>query len=280
MWQQLKVRPQRSDFKLETLPAHLFMNFKVVDEHGRMLSGGRNLDQLKAEHGRDAQQSFQQIAARDVTAAVPLSDERITAWTFGELPEIMEVRRGKQTLIGYPALADRETHCELDVYDDPAEARRVHLGGLRRLCRLALRDAVRFLAKQIDANTALGLRYMNLGSAQALRDQIIDSAIEQACLADPWPQDAAAFEQRLQEGRTRLGLLAQEMTRYADEVLGLWQQVQKKLKDVRAHEAAHTDMQRQLGALVGPQFLADTPVARLRHVPRYLQAVLLRIEKL
>src|SRR5690606_33300319 len=42
MWEQVKVRPARTDFKLEMLPAHLFMNFKVVDEHGRMLSGGRN----------------------------------------------------------------------------------------------------------------------------------------------------------------------------------------------------------------------------------------------
>src|SRR3546814_13388305 len=41
MWEQVKVRPQRSDFKPETLPAQLFMNFKVVDEHVRMLSGGR-----------------------------------------------------------------------------------------------------------------------------------------------------------------------------------------------------------------------------------------------
>src|SRR5690606_10268838 len=30
MWQQVKVRPAQSDFKTETLPAHLFMNFKVV----------------------------------------------------------------------------------------------------------------------------------------------------------------------------------------------------------------------------------------------------------
>src|SRR3546814_4506348 len=65
MWEQVKVRPLRSDFKPENLPAHLFMNFKVVDEHGRMLSGGRNLDQLKAEHGRQAQASLQKVAARD-----------------------------------------------------------------------------------------------------------------------------------------------------------------------------------------------------------------------
>src|SRR5690606_17202595 len=130
MWQQVKVRPQRTDFKVETLPAHLFMNFKVVDEHGRMLSGGRNLDQLKAEHGRDAQASFQKVAGRDQEVAQALAHENLTDWNFGTLPEIMEIRRKGQTFIGYPALVDSVTHCELDVFDDPAEARLHHRRGL------------------------------------------------------------------------------------------------------------------------------------------------------
>jgi ATP-dependent helicase HrpA len=34
---------QRNDFKLEHAAAHLFMNFRVVDEHGRQLGMGRHL---------------------------------------------------------------------------------------------------------------------------------------------------------------------------------------------------------------------------------------------
>src|SRR3546814_15283407 len=82
MWEQVKVRPQRSDFKPETLPAHLFMNFKVVDEHGRMLSGGRNPDQLKAEHGKQAQASFPKFAARADQVAQPLAHAHLPDWPF------------------------------------------------------------------------------------------------------------------------------------------------------------------------------------------------------
>src|SRR3546814_4925329 len=77
------------------------MNFKVVDEHGRMLSGGRNLDQLKAEHGRQAQASFQKVAARDDQIAQALAHEKLTDWTFGPLPDIMEIKRKGQSFIGY-----------------------------------------------------------------------------------------------------------------------------------------------------------------------------------
>ncbi|WP_239504800.1 DUF3418 domain-containing protein, partial [Enterobacter hormaechei] len=33
--EQTGIALKRADFKLETLPAHHFMNFKVIDEHGR-----------------------------------------------------------------------------------------------------------------------------------------------------------------------------------------------------------------------------------------------------
>ncbi|MGN4140837.1 ATP-dependent RNA helicase HrpA, partial [Burkholderia gladioli] len=60
---QTQIAMKSSDFKLETLAAHLFMNFKVIDEHGRQLGMGRNLAQLRGELGAQAQQHFQKIAA-------------------------------------------------------------------------------------------------------------------------------------------------------------------------------------------------------------------------
>ncbi len=66
------VSCQRTDFKLETLPTHLTMNFKIVDEHGRQLSMGRNLAQLRAELGAQAQASLRSAAVADTTVAANL----------------------------------------------------------------------------------------------------------------------------------------------------------------------------------------------------------------
>ena len=46
----------------DMLPPHLFMNFRVVDEHGRQLGQGRNLAALKAELGGQGA-AFQALAA-------------------------------------------------------------------------------------------------------------------------------------------------------------------------------------------------------------------------
>jgi hypothetical protein len=55
---------------------------------------------------------------------------------------LLEVQQGKQTLIGYPALVDKLTHCHIEVFDDPDEAARVHRIGLRRLFALQLKEQV------------------------------------------------------------------------------------------------------------------------------------------
>jgi ATP-dependent helicase HrpA len=280
MWTQLKIRPTAADFKIETLPAHLFMNFRVVDEHGRMLGAGRNLATLKAEFGRQAQSNFQQMAARDAGVAEALAHENLTAWSFEPLPELLEIKRKGQSVVGYPALIDRQTHADLDVFDDPDEARKHHRAGLLRLFRLGLRDQVKFLEKNLTDLTRISMFYMPLGTQEGLRDQIIDCALAQACLAEPWPTEASSFESRKQEGKSRLGLLAQEVARMAGAVLAEWSTAQRKLRDAKGHRDAYVDMAQQLSALVPADFICSTPYAQLSHFPRYLKAVCARIDKL
>src|SRR3546814_1877421 len=72
-------------------------------------------DLLKAEHGKQAQASFQKFAARDDQVAQALAHEQLTDWTFGPLPEIMEIKRKGLSFVGYPALIDRQTHCDLEI---------------------------------------------------------------------------------------------------------------------------------------------------------------------
>jgi ATP-dependent helicase HrpA len=59
---QTSLDVKRTDFKLDMVPAHLFMNVRVVDEHGRQLGMGRNLGALKAELGAQARGAFQALA--------------------------------------------------------------------------------------------------------------------------------------------------------------------------------------------------------------------------
>ena len=61
---------KRTDFKLDMLSAHFFMNFRVVDERGRQLGQGRNLGALKAELSSKARGAFQALAGLKLATSV------------------------------------------------------------------------------------------------------------------------------------------------------------------------------------------------------------------
>ena len=299
---QLDIK--RNDFKLEQVPAHLLMNFRVVDEHGRQLGMGRNLAALKAELGGQARSAFQALAGLKVAtvAAPPVAAAsspatprgasqasastsvpaaaRHTSWDFGELPELLEVRQGGQSLVGFPALIDKTTHVEIEVFDEPDLAARKHRAGLRRLVALQIRDALKYLEKNIPDLQKMAVAYMPLGSADELRDQIIELALDRAFLADPLPTDAAAFARRSDEGRGRLTLIASEIARSAGVILIDYAAALRKLKDARAPKEVADDIAGQLARLMPKRFIAATPWAQLAHLPRYLKAVVMRLDKL
>ncbi|MDH4393387.1 MAG: ATP-dependent RNA helicase HrpA [Aquabacterium sp.] len=310
-----QIAVQRNDFKLDMLQAHLFMNFRVVDEHGRQLGMGRHLATLKADLGGQARSAFQALAALKLGSAAvapapapalaapapggarrvekaaappppapaPAAPVAHIAWTFGALPELMEIQKPNspagQVLIGFPALIDKGAHVEIEVFDEPDLAAARHRAGLRRLVALAIKEPLKYLEKNIPDLVKMATLYMPLGSADELRNQIIAVALDRAFLAEPLPADGDNFARRITEGRGRLNLIAQEVARLAGVVLTEYATAQRKLKDSRPAKEVADDVAGQLQRLVPRNFLQAAPYAQLAHFARYLKAVTLRLDK-
>src|SRR5690606_32364593 len=108
--------------------------------------------------------------------------ERHTRWDFGELPELLAIRRGGQTLIGFPALVDDGDAVRLEVFDEPDLAQARHREGLRRLVALQIKDALKYLEKNIAGLQAMGAAFMGVdkerggGMLEELPTQIIELA--------------------------------------------------------------------------------------------------------
>ncbi|RKR26503.1 ATP-dependent helicase HrpA [Acidovorax sp. 93] len=312
---------KRADFKLDMLSPHLFMNFRVVDEHGRQLGHGRNLGALKAEWGAKARGAFQALAglklgggaaesekneskmppaldgkaqaatksgvkgAAPATAKPasvtpsPPAGQRYTTWTFGELPELMEIKKAGQTLIGFPALIDGGDAVTIEVFDEPEVAAAKHRAGLRRLFALQIKDALKYLEKNIPDLQKMAVAYMPLGTQEELRTQIIDVALDRAFLLDPLPTDEVAFKRRVEEGRGRLTLIANEVARLAATILTEYAAAARKIKDTKNAPEATADALQQLQRLVPKNFIAVAPWTQLAHYARYLKAITLRLDK-
>ena len=308
---------KRTDFKHEMLSPHLFMNLLVVDEHGRQLGMGRNLGALKGELGAKARGAFQALAqlkvaaspspanapqnnastspvmpsearqssqrapasAKAAAAPKPLAPQRYTTWTFGELPELMEISKGGQTLIGFPALVDVQDAVTIEVFDEPEVAASKNRAGLRRLFALQIKDALKYLEKNIPDLQKMAVAYMPLGTADELKTQIIDVALDRAFLLDPLPNDETTFKRRIEEGRGRLTLIANEVARLAGTILLEFGAATRKIKDTKNAPDATADCTQQLQRLMPKNFMAATPWPQLQHYARYLKAITLRLDK-
>jgi len=307
----------RADIKADMLSPHFFMNFRVVDEHGRQLGTGRNLGALKAELGAQARGAFQALAGlkmASVAAAQPLFKEnqpvarvnsskeaiknvatpatpagqRYTAWTFGELPELLEIQKGGQTLIGYPALIDAGEAVTIEVFDEPDVAAAKHRAGLRRLFSLQIKDALKYLEKNIPDLQKMAVTFMQVGKSadgsgggtiEELREQIIAVALDRAFLLEPLPTNEFDFKRRVDEGRGRLTLIAVEVARLAAIILLEYATAARKIKDTKNAPDATTDAAQQLARLMPKRFLALSPWGPLQHFARYQKAITARLEK-
>lgn len=302
---------KRTDFKLDMLSPHLFMNLRIIDEHGRQLAQGRNIAALKAQWGSKARGAFQALASlkiasgadaeknsdkkvsenkaskaqaapekeKTTSAATLAAETRYTSWSFGTLPELMEIQQGKQTLIGFPALIDQGDAVSIEVFDEPEVAAARHRLGLRRLFALQVKDALKYLEKNIPDLQKMAVAYMPLGTQEELRAQILNVALDRAFLQEPLPQDAEQFAQRVQEGRARLTLIAQEVARLAAAILTEYAAAQRKIKDTKNAPEATTDAGKQLQDLMPKNFIARTPWTQLQHLVRYLKAITVRLDK-
>jgi ATP-dependent helicase HrpA len=277
------VPVHRQDFDPGALMDHLLMNFKVVDDSGRQVAGGRDLNAIKKQLG---------VAARETFAAMPAGEyhkDGIKAWDFGDLPESVEVGRHGMTLRGYPALVDNGPGeaVSLRLLDSLDAANASHRAGVRRLFMLQVREDLAYLRRNIPGIDQLCLWYATLGNCDDLKGDLLAAAADRAFYDDEpleaaLPRTHAHYVAEAQGAWRRLLPVGQELSALAKEALANYHELAKGLAGefARALDPAAADMREQLAMLVPKNFLTATPYVWLRHVPRFLKAMQVRLRKL
>jgi len=274
--------------------AHLAMTKGVIASEAKQTSviaseakqsadrhGAAHLAMTKGVIASNAKQSQDRHGASHlaITKGVIASNAKQTTWSFGEIPELMEISKGGQTLVGFPALVDMGDAVCIEVFDEPDVAAAKNRKGLARLFALQIKDALKYLEKNIPDLQKMSVAYMSLGTAEELKHHILDVALDRAFLVEPLPNDEASFKRRVDEGRGRLTLIANEVARLAGGVLLEFGAVTRKIKDTKNAPDATADCAQQLQRLLPKNFLVVTPWPQLQHCARYLKAITLRLDK-
>ena len=288
---QLEVPPDA--FRLEQLPAHLLMNFRVVDEHGRQLGLSRNFMQLRGELAlktspsptlprgeREPRSNSSGFSPSPNGGGVGEGAKRYTDWNFGDFKPTSEEKRAGQTITVFNALIDAGDAVTLQSFDTREEAQALHRLGLRRLFMLALKEQVKYLEKNLPGMQAMAMQFLPFGSQQDLQRQLLAVTFDRCCLNEPWPENEKDFATRSKDAKARLNLVAQEIARLVSAVLAENQILQKALPAFKAHAQVQQDIRNQCQWLLDKEWIAKTPYERMQHMPRYLKAINVRLEKL
>ena len=273
-------------FRAGELRPHLFMNFRLLDEHGATLGFSRSLTEFRTQYAERVEALFEAGFSQTEVTGEALDTgsgelSGLVAWSFGELPELIEIKVGGRKTVGFPALIDEGDSVALRAFDTEEKARALHQAGLRRLFALAMKEQVRYIDKSLPGVRDLAMRYMPFGNEKELKEQLLAATLDRVCMATPWPHDQMAFEARVAEAKPRFVLVAQEIARLADAILLEYAALQKKLAGAqKAFAVACADISTQADNLLVKHFVVVTPYERLSQYPRYLKAASLRLDKL
>jgi ATP-dependent helicase HrpA len=264
----------------DALPPHLRMNFHVARPDGKVIGRGRNLQQLQDTIGKTAEASFGGLP----TEQYERND--IEGWDFGDLPESVEIEQQGVTLKGYPALARKtpgNDGVDLRLFDTAAKAEAAHREGVLQLFKKKAAKSIRYLERNLPDIQALCLHYMAIGKCDDLKSDLVQAIIATALFDRDKPiRRQADFERESDWAEKQLSTLANRVCGHVGETLQVYHRINRRLKGNISPQwlASLGDINDQLAQLVYPGFVSNTPTDRLQHLPRYLQAVEIRLEKL
>ncbi len=304
------------DFEIDRVPGHLRVNFRVVDERGRVLGSGRDLRALQAqlsEHARTAvsrslsksEQGMRAAMHESVTASAPapsgadsqrdpargdrgasasIERDDITTWDFGELPPVLDTRVAGGVVRGFPALVDRGKSVSIRVEATADAAERATREGVLRLVLLGIPSPAPYVQEHLSSAEKLALASSPYASTAALIEDC-RRVVTQAVIDDA-SSGVIRSESEFQRVREMVsGVIVDEIfscVSLVASVLTAARAVERGIRAQNSHALLGPlgDIKAQLSGLIFPGFVSATGRERLAQYPRYLDGILERLAAL
>ena len=286
-----------ADFDDERVPPHLRMNFRAVDERGRVVGSGRDLRALQAQLSDRARSSVaRSIAAppksgpvKPGTLSTPkrpqVEQTGLVAWSFGDLPEVLDTRVAGGVVRGYPAIVDQGKTVSVRVESTPDAAAAATRDGVLRLVLLGVPSPSSYVQEHLTSQEKLALAASPYQSAAALiedsRAAVARQVIEQTAPGGIVRSEADFTRVRdavsgvlVDQLFACVSLVARILTKSRDVERGI------KSQNSLALLGPLNDIRTQLSGLLHPGFVSAAGVDRLAHFPRYLEGMLDRLKTL
>ncbi len=265
------------------LPVHLTMNFQIVNEKGKLLKQGRNLNQLKSELQEKVKASIKQVVEKGIEKS------ELTQWDFGNLVQSYEKKVANITIKAFPALVDHNSSVAIELFEQQEHAEQAMLTGVSRLILLNIPSPLKYLQEKMPNKAKLGLYFTFFGSIA----ELLQDCIQAACVylvkqylhynnVAHLPRAEADFSLVCDYVRTEISGCVLTAAIKVEQALSLRHDIAKKLKGNVSLNViqSHGDVKQQSEYLVFKGFVTASGLEKLDDIIRYLKGILRRLEKL
>ena len=260
------------------LPAHLLLNFRVMDGEGSELGMSRDLVKLQGDLGEAARMAFQ---GSDATQSADIEKTGLIAWSIGTLPEGIPIKKAGRNVTGYPACVDMGATVSVKLFETSIEADHAHRKGVVRLISLELKQQLRNYEKGPSGFNQIALQLKTAIPSDKLLADFLATLADRAMLGDdPLPRDEKAFREQVGRAKQRLGVVADALGRTLVQVADAYASLQACLSAVGPRARSLTPLlSNWRDRLLYPGFLDATPWSQHVHLSRYLNALARRLQK-
>jgi ATP-dependent helicase HrpA len=265
------------DWKADNLDPWYKMNFILQDEAGKTVAMARSLEQLQRDFKQQISAGLEQQASDD-----SISRQNIVEWDFAELPQEVNLKRGKISIKAWPALKDCGESVAIEVLDNPLTADKISRQGQLRLALLKGREQVKYLGKNLLRGTELALKAASIGNRQELVTALINTSFQEAIFSGKQVlRQQQDFDQAYQMGIGQVVDIAQQHAANIEAVLPQLHSNQKQLRSLGLSAIyAKDDITQQVNWLFLPKTLSRVSLDKTSQYPRLIRGMQIRIEKL
>ncbi|MEX6231874.1 ATP-dependent RNA helicase HrpA [Providencia hangzhouensis] len=271
------VTVERESWQLEQLPAHLKMTYRVVGDKNKTVAEGQNLDELKNSLKEKVQETLSEVVDDGI------EQHGLHIWSFGELPQRYEQKRGGYSVKAYPALVDERNSVGIKVFETELEQQQAMWAGVRRLLLLNIPSPIKYLHEKLPNKSKLGLYFNPYGKVLELIDDCIACGVDQI-ISDfggaVWNEEQ--FEKLKELARAELNDVVVNIAKQVEQILTAVFAINKRLKGRVdfSMAIALSDIKIQMSNLVFKGFVTTHGWKRLPDILRYLNGIERRLEKL
>ncbi len=273
------------------LPDHLRVRIRVVDHDRRELCASRDLAEIRAALLAQSREASMSVAREEPTAWRAARAQWETpehhTWVFDAVPErVLVAEQGGAPVYAFPGLRAGEAGVARRLFKTPEEAVASTQHAIAAMLDRQLGHDLMWTERDLRSLRQLGPLAATLAPIETLQEQAFQSIRRWVCdparmtggpgrgglPASPSLLTRDRFEAAVEKAKADLRGLVPRLGDLLREILTLRQD----LLVVRDPPAGSMP---QVDALVGPDFLIETPFGQLTQFPRYLKAMKLRAER-